>query len=74
MAAILANQQEAQANNKGDEKTYANNIPPMIKSLLQDLSNIRMTMLTESPQALPLIAPALIEAEVHIRQLWQAQS
>jgi 23S rRNA A1618 N6-methylase RlmF len=54
--------------------TYTNSIPPLIKALLQDLSTIRRVTLTESPQILPLIAPALIEAEVHVRNLWQAQA
>ena len=72
MAATLA-VQEAEQYSQGENQSYSNNIPPMIKSLLQDLSNIRMTMLTKSPQMLPLIAPSLIEAEVHVRQLWQAQ-
>jgi hypothetical protein len=53
---------------------YTNSIPPLIKALLQDLSTIRRVTLTESPQILPLIAPALIEAEVHVRNLWQAQA
>ncbi len=60
-------------NNVSGEKTgqvYTNSIPPVIKALLSDLSTIRRVTLTESPQILPLIAPALIEAEVHIRQLW----
>lgn len=73
MAAILVNSQEAAQHSEGENKAYSNIIPPMIKNLLQDLSNIRMTMLVESPQMLPLIAPSLIEAEVHVRQLWQSQ-
>lgn len=73
MAATLAAQENAGQYDQGEKKAYSNTIPPMIKDLLQDLSNIRMTMLTESPHILPLIAPSLIEAEVHVRQLWQAQ-
>lgn len=73
MSSALAFDQEASQDNQGEQGRYANSIPPAIKSLLQDLSNIRMTMLVESPQSLPLIAPCLIEAEVHVRQLWQSQ-
>jgi hypothetical protein len=73
MAATLAVQENAGQYDQGEKKAYPKTIPPMIRDLLQDLSNIRMTMLTESPQMLPLIAPSLIEAEVHVRQLWQSQ-
>lgn len=73
MAATLALQEDAAQGGRATERKYADSIPPMIKDLLQDLSNIRMTMLTESPHMLPLIAPSLIEAEVHVRQLWQSQ-
>ncbi len=62
--------------NQSEEKVeavYTNSIPPMIKALLSDLSEIRRVALVESPQILPLIAPTLIEAEMHVRQLWQAQ-
>lgn len=48
-------------------------IPPTIKALFEDLSKIRRVALVESPQILPLIAPTLIEAEMHIRQLWANQ-
>ena len=61
-------------NEEKAEKVYTNSIPPAIKALLEDLSVIRRVTLTESPQILPLIAPALIEAEVHIRSLWQSQA
>jgi hypothetical protein len=56
------------------EFIHTNSIPPLIKALLQDLSTIRRVALTESPQILPLIAPALIEAEIHVRNLWQTQA
>jgi hypothetical protein len=61
------------ANEEKVENYYTNSIPPAIKAILQDLSVIRRVALTESPQILPLIAPALIEAEVHVRNLWNAQ-
>lgn len=51
------------------EKIYTNSIPPSVRTLLNDLSTIRRIVLTESPQILPLVAPALIEAEIHIRNL-----
>lgn len=75
MAATLGIEAEALSNNPVEEKGYtsAHKIPPVIKNLFQDLANIRMTLLTESPQMLPLVAPSLIEAEVHIRQIWQSQ-
>lgn len=62
-------------NNQSEEKDKkaVNTIPPTIKELFRDLAEIRRVALVESPQILPLIAPSLIEAEVHIRQLWAAQ-
>jgi hypothetical protein len=56
-----------------EKKKHNNTIPPAIKELFRDLAEIRRVALVESPQILPLIAPSLIEAEVHIRQLWAAQ-
>lgn len=75
MAATLGVDAEALNDNSIEAKqhTSAHKIPPVIKNLFQDLANIRMTLLTESPQMLPLVAPSLIEAEVHIRQIWQSQ-
>lgn len=61
------------SNEEAVEKVYTNSIPPAIKALLEDLSIIRRVTLTEAPHVLPLVAPALIEAEVHIRNLWQSQ-
>jgi hypothetical protein len=49
------------------------NMHPVVKALLRDLSEIRRVALVESPQILPLIAPALIEAEIHARQFSQVQ-
>lgn len=62
-------------SNQGEEKEKKvnNTIPPTIKELFKDLAEIRRVALVESPQILPLIAPSLIEAEIHIRQLWAAQ-
>lgn len=60
-------------NDEREEKVYTNSIPPAIKALLEDLSIIRRVTLTESPQMLPLIAPALIAAEAHICNLWHSQ-
>ena len=62
-------------SNQGEEKEkrVSNTIPPTIKELFRDLAEIRRVALVESPQILPLIAPSLIEAEIHIRQLWAAQ-
>jgi hypothetical protein len=60
--------------NQGEtEQKTVHTIPPIIRDLLGDLAEIRRVTLTESPQILPLIAPSLIEAEVHIRQLWASQ-
>lgn len=74
MAVTLAYQESPMEDQQGEKKKYTNSMPPMIKALLQDLSNIRKTALVESPQLLPLIAPSLIEAEVHVRQIWQSQT
>ena len=62
-------------SNQGEEKEkrVSNTIPPTIKELFRDLAEIRRVALVESPQILPLIAPSLVKAEVHIRQLWAAQ-
>jgi hypothetical protein len=73
MAVTLAAKQEVERNGESAGGAGSENIPPMIKNLLQDLSNIRTAILLKSPQSLPLIAPSLIEAEVHVRQLWQSQ-
>lgn len=62
---------EGEAGQAAGVEQYA--IPPTIKALFEDLSKIRRVTLVESPQILPLIAPALIEAELHIRQLWASQ-
>jgi hypothetical protein len=62
-------------SDQGQEEKKKNNntIPPTIKELFRDLAEIRRVALIESPQILPLIAPSLIEAEIHVRQLWAAQ-
>jgi hypothetical protein len=73
MAATLALPEDVVQGSQGKRKNHTESIPPMIRNLLQDLSKIRMAILTESPQSLPLVAPLLIETEVHLRQLWQAQ-
>jgi hypothetical protein len=75
MAAVLAdfNTQSGDGVEGGLEGTGQYTIPPMIKALFNDLSEIRRVALVESPQILPLIAPALIEAEVHVRQIWANQ-
>jgi hypothetical protein len=59
---------------QGEMKKKENiTVPPVIKELFQDLAEIRRVALIESPHILPLIAPSLIEAEVHVRQLWASQ-
>lgn len=73
MASVLANQSIMDCNGEDDDGRMKNGIPPMIKALLEDISNIRRTALVESPAVLPLLAPSLIEAEIHIRQLWASQ-
>lgn len=73
MAATLTLSEGATQVYSTEQGKRVESIPPMIRDLLQDLSKIRMAILTESPQSLPLVAPLLIETEVHLRQLWQAQ-
>jgi hypothetical protein len=72
MASALALEAYNNQSEEGDKKAN-NTIPPTIRELFRDLAEIRRVALVESPQILPLIAPSLIEAEVHIRQLWAAQ-
>lgn len=72
MAAVLS-QQEMDMSAQGEGRKQSNPMPPLVRALFQDISNIRFTTLTQSPELLPALAPALIEAEVHIRQLWSAQ-
>jgi len=72
MAAVLS-QQEMDMPAEASVKNSNNSMPPLVRALFQDISNIRLTTLTQSPELLPVLAPALIEAEVHIRQLWSAQ-
>ena len=75
MAVTLAYQEDANQAPEGDQcetkkQAGSYSMPPLVRALFQDLANIRMTALTESPQLLPALAPSLVEAEVHIRQLW----
>lgn len=75
MAVTLAYQEDVnQAPEGGQGETGKHvgsySMPPLVRALFQDLANIRMTALTESPQLLPALAPSLVEAEIHIRQLW----
>lgn len=72
MAAALSQDLSEQYGERSSTN-YLNSIPPAIKAILEDLSEIRKLTLVESPQLLPLIAPSLIEAEIHVRQLWMNQ-
>lgn len=72
MTAILASS-DSQVQEKRERGAKVNTMPPIIKELFRDLAEIRRIALVESPQTLPLIAPSLVEAEVHIRQLWASQ-
>jgi len=55
----------ATPNNQPIEK-----MPEIINSLLTDIANIRLTVLTNAPGCLPQIAPALIHAEDQVNSLW----
>lgn len=62
-----------QADQGEDKKPIDYTIPPVIKALFRDLSEIRRVALIQSPEILPLLAPSLIEAEIHVRQIWAGQ-
>lgn len=62
-----------QADQGEGRKPIDYTIPPAIKALFRDLSEIRRVALTQSPEILPLLAPSLIEAEIHVRQIWANQ-
>lgn len=62
-----------QANQGEGQKPAEHTIPPAIKALFRDLSEIRRVALVQSPEILPLLAPSLIEAEIHVRQIWANQ-
>lgn len=47
-------------------------IPKDIHALLIDMAKIRQTILVNAPHCLPIIAPAIIDAEQRINAIWQS--
>jgi hypothetical protein len=47
-------------------------IPADIHALLMDMAKIRQTILVNAPQCLPILAPAIIDAEQRINAIWQS--
>jgi len=48
-----------------------NSVPEPVREILQAISEIRRTVLVESPRLLPMLAPAMLRAESGIDKLWQ---
>lgn len=71
--AIAFAESSMQAEHGESRKPIDHTIPPAIKALFHDLSEIRRVALVQSPEILPLLAPSLIEAEIHVRQIWANQ-
>lgn len=46
-------------------------MPEAIHALFADIAQIRNTILLNAPSCLPQVAPALIDAEDQIRNLWR---
>lgn len=47
-------------------------IPKEIHALLKDMAQIRQAILVNAPQCLPIVAPAIIDAEQRISAIWQS--
>jgi hypothetical protein len=47
-------------------------IPDNIRGILFDLAQIRMLLLENAPQCLPVVAPAMIDAEQRVNAIWQS--
>ena len=45
-------------------------MPADVIALLRDIAKIRHTILENAPQCLPLLAPAVIDAEQRIYAIW----
>jgi hypothetical protein len=54
-----------------DSDTNSNNeMPEILREILEDLAEIRRTILIEAPQCLPTLAPAMIHAEARINDVF----